>query len=65
MSLFEILLVDGEPSDTLLVDLDVLDQVRDLSSLEVDLLVKVNLLLSDDVELLDLLVDDLLSLLQG
>ena len=40
-------------------------EVSDLRLLKLDLLIKVNLLLSNDVQLSDLIVDDLLSLLQS
>ena len=40
-------------------------EIHDLGGLELDLLVEVDSLLSDYVELADLVVDDTLSLLQG
>lgn len=44
---------------------DVSVKIRDLRRLQLDLLVEVHLLLSDNVEFLDLFIDDLLALLQS
>jgi hypothetical protein len=43
----------------------VLDQVRNLSGLQIDLLIEVNSLLSDHIKLENLLIDDLLSLFKS
>ena len=40
-------------------------QIGNLGGLQLDLLVKVNLLLSDDIQFLDLFIDNLLTLLES
>jgi len=59
------LLVLSKSLDVSLVSLDVPVQVGDLRSLELNLLVQIGPLLPDDVQLLDLVLDDSLSLLKG
>jgi len=59
------LLVLSKSLDVSFVSLDVPVQVGDLGSLELNLLVQIGPLLPDDVQLLDLVLDDSLSLLKG
>ena len=54
-----------ETVDVLVKARNVTVEIGDLGRLQLDLLVEVDLLLSDNVQLLDLLVDDLLALLEG
>jgi hypothetical protein len=55
----------GKSFNIRLVSVDVPVKLGDLTCLKLNLLVKVNLLLSDNVELGDLVIDDILSLFQG
>ena len=64
-SINEVFLVDGESGNVLFVSLNVSLEVLDLLSLQLNLLIQVDLLLSDDVELLDLVVDDFGSFLES
>ena len=59
------LLVLSQSLDISLVSLDVPVQVSNLGSLELNLLVQISPLLPNDVQLLDLVLDDSLSLLKG
>ena len=61
----EQLLVLGQSLDVSLVSFDVAVQVSDLRGLKLDLLVQINFLLSNDVELIDLVLDDRLSLIES
>ena len=64
-TLDKLLLILLESSDVLLMAGNVSVKISDLRRLKLDLLVEVDLLLSNDIELLDLLVDNLLALLQS
>ena len=61
---YQQLFVLGQSLNISLVSLDMPVQVSDLRSLELNLLVQVSSLLSDDIEFLNLVFDDSLSLLQ-
>jgi len=60
-SLDQLLLVSGQPLNILFEASDMPVEILDLLYLKLDLLVEIYLLLSDHVELLDLVVDDLLA----
>lgn len=64
-SLNEKLLVLSKSLDVSLVSFDVTVQISDLGSLELDLLIQINFLLSNHIELIDLVLDDRLSLVEG
>lgn len=64
-SLNEKRLVLGKSLDIGLVPLDVPVQVCDLGGLELDLLVQIDSLLSDDIQLVDLVLDNSLSLFKS
>lgn len=64
-ALDQVLLILLESDDVLLMARNVSVKISDLRRLQLDLLVEVDLLLSNDIELLDLLVDNLLALLQS
>ena len=61
---YQQLLVLGQSLDVSLVSLDMSVQVSDLRGLQLNLLVQVSSLLSNDIEFLNLVFDDGLSLLQ-
>lgn len=64
-ALDQVLLILLESDDVLFMARNVSVKISDLRRLQLDLLVEVDLLLSNDIELLDLLVDNLLALLQS
>lgn len=61
----EFLLIHGKSFNIRFISVNVSIELCNLTSLELDLLVKVNLLLSDDVELGDLIINDILSFLES
>lgn len=61
----EFLLIHGKSLNIRFISVNVSIELGNLTCLELDLLVKVNLLLSDDVELGDLIIDNVLSFLES
>lgn len=59
------LFILSESLNVSLISLDVSVQISDLRSLELDLLVQISSLLPDDIQFLNLVLDDSLSLLKG
>jgi hypothetical protein len=64
-SVDQVFLVNSKTLNISFISLNVAGQVFDLCSLELNLLVKVDLLLANNVQLINLVVDDALTLLQG
>jgi hypothetical protein len=60
-SLNKVVLVNSQSLDVLLISIDVSIQIINLTIVEFDLLISVNLLLSNDVKLSNLIINNFLS----
>ena len=64
-SLYEVVLVNSQSLDVLLISINVSIQIINLTIVEFDLLISIDLLLSDDVKLSNLIINNFLSFIQS
>ena len=64
-SLYEVVLVNSQSFDVLLISINVSIQIINLTIVEFNLLISIDLLLSNDVKLSNLIINNFLSLIQS